>query len=214
MHLLIQYAKIYFAPYRLHLSTSGIHIGKFIIIWHFTLSYFTFNIFYHFREGREIQKLSAIRTFADLLDTEGEKAIELVLPLIQVYIFDEYIYLNVDFKVKWLKWWYHELLPASFSAVVFKKRSVKQYLNGWLDRSLKGTDDSWQKVPLLNHILIENYSSAFGVWLLKDFTFPRSVLRFWLAGGFYLYHLHDVYSLYAKICSETDSQHISKESEN
>uniref|UniRef100_F1KVJ2 Serine/threonine-protein phosphatase 4 regulatory subunit 4 n=2 Tax=Ascaris TaxID=6251 RepID=F1KVJ2_ASCSU len=47
------------------------------------------------REGREIQKLSAIRTFADLLDTEGEKAIELVLPLIQKVLEEETANLDI-----------------------------------------------------------------------------------------------------------------------
>ncbi len=39
-----------------------------------------------YREGREIQKLSIIRTLVDLLETDGNECIDKVLPLIQVVV--------------------------------------------------------------------------------------------------------------------------------
>lgn len=39
---------------------------------------------YYFRTGREVQKLSIIRTLSDLVETDGNQVVERVMPLVQV----------------------------------------------------------------------------------------------------------------------------------
>lgn len=71
------------------------------------------------KEGREIQKLSVIRTLGDLLDTEGEQAIEKVLPLIQKVLEEEASNLDIhcEAAVTYKNIFRNEKLTARFTGL-------------------------------------------------------------------------------------------------
>ncbi|VDK29943.1 unnamed protein product [Gongylonema pulchrum] len=48
------------------------------------------------KTGREVQKLSIIRTLSDLMENDGDQVVEKVMPLVQQMLADEYSNLDMQ----------------------------------------------------------------------------------------------------------------------
>ncbi|MFH4974788.1 hypothetical protein AB6A40_001497 [Gnathostoma spinigerum] len=115
-------------------------------------------------EGREIQKLSVIRTFSDLLDTEGELAIDQVLPLIQKVLEEDASNLDMhcEAAVTFKNIFKNSKLVARFSSLVERLLEIilknigvqKNNLSAaaWLETLVEVIDDV--SIPTLQHSVI------------------------------------------------------------